>query len=411
MSNILATKLRLPAPPSRHVQRPRILQALRSGLAAGRSLTLVSAPAGFGKTTCVCEWLESVDLPVAWLALDPADDDPGRFFTYLLAALQKVDENLGREIQRVLRAGELPPAEVISTALINDILERRGRFLLVLDDFHVIQDRFILQVLEKLITNLFQAGLQQPLHLALITREDPPLPLARLRANNQLTEIRAAELRFTPAEAERFLNEVLGLYLSQADLAALEERTEGWIVGLHLAGLSIRDRADPSGFIASLSGSHRYILSYLTEEVLSRQPEEIQQFLLDTSILEQLCGDLCDSVAGHSGQTGKGGGRALLERLCSANLFLVPLEASHGRADAARGGTTRPPVRRARTGTAITRCLPTCCATGKRLCKKSAPLSCTAAPASGTRRRTKPLSPGRPSGTPCSRRITRPRCA
>jgi LuxR family maltose regulon positive regulatory protein len=288
---------------------------LNEGLEFGRQITLVSAPAGFGKTTCISEWVNTLDCPVTWLSLDPADDDPGRFFAYLVAALQKVDANLGREIESVLHSGQLPPGEAISTTLSNDILELEGRFLLVLDDFQVIQDRFILQVFEKLVANL-----PQPLHLVLLTREDPPLPLARLRANNQLTEIRAGDLRFTSPEADRFLNEVMGLSLSPADIAVLDDKTEGWIVGLQLAGLSVRDRADPSSFIATLSGSHRFILSYLTEGVLNQQPEEIRQFLLQTSILDRLSGDLCNVITGRSDS------HLLLEQLFHANLFLIPLD-------------------------------------------------------------------------------------
>ncbi len=325
MSNLLATKLYRPSHPAKRVQRPQLIQRLNDGLESGRQMTLVSAPAGFGKTTCISEWVNGLDMPVTWLSLDPSDDDPGRFFTYLVAALQKVDANanLGREIESVLRSGQLLSSEAISTTLINDILRAErveGRFLLVLDDFHVIQDRFILQVMETLVTNLLQANLPQPLHLVLLTREDPSLPLARLRANNQMTEIRAGDLRFTSEEADCFLNEMMGLCLSQADIAVLEDRTEGWIVGLQLAGLSVRDRADRSSFIASLSGSHRYILSYLTEQVLSRQPEEITSFLLQTSILDKLSGGLCDAVTERS-DCG-----SLLERLFAANLFLVPLD-------------------------------------------------------------------------------------
>ncbi len=320
MSSLLATKLHRPSVPAKRVQRPQLIQRLNDGLEAGRNLTLVSAPAGFGKTTCIGEWLNGLDWPVTWLSLDPSDDDPGRFFTYLVATLQKVDANLGREIEGVLRSGQLPPSDVISTTLINDMLELEGRFLLVLDDFHVIQDRFILHVLEELVVNLLQANLPQPLHLVLLTREDPALPLARLRANNQMTEIRAGDLRFTGEEADCFLNEVMSLSLSQADIAVLAERTEGWIVGLQLAGLSVRNRANPSSFIATLSGSHRYILSYLTEQVLSQQPEAIQQFLLQTSILDRLSGDLCNAV------TGRADSHSLLERLYSANLFLIPLD-------------------------------------------------------------------------------------
>ena len=314
-SSLLLTKLYCPSLHPKRLKRPHLIHRLNEGLEAGRPITLVSAPAGSGKTTCIIEWLDTLDLPVAWLSLDASDDDPGRFYTYLVAALQKVNENLGREIGGVLGSGQLPPVDVISTTLINDILDFEGQFLLVLDDFQVIQDRFILQVLEGLVANL-----PQPLHLVLLTREDPPLPLARLRANNQLTEIRARDLRFARHEAERFLNEVMGLSLSQADITALDDKTEGWIVGLQLAGLSVRDRANPSSFIATLSGSHRSILGYLTEEVLSQQPEEIRILLLQTSILDRLCGDLCNAV------TGRTDGHLLLEQLFNANLFLIPLD-------------------------------------------------------------------------------------
>lgn len=311
---LLQTKLYIPSPGPNLVSRPRLLERLDAGFHAGK-LTLVSAPPGFGKTTCVSEWVKTLDCPVTWLSLDAADDDPGRFFVYFVAALQKVDANLGREIEGALRAGQLPPGEVISTTLINDILAWEGRSLLVLDDFQMIQDRFILGILEKVVANL-----PSPLYVVLLTREDPPLPLARLRANRQLTEIRAVDLRFTRHEADRFLNEGMGLALSQADIAALEDKTEGWVVGLQLAGLSVRDRAAPSRFIATLSGSHRFILHYLTEQVLDRQPAEIRDFLLQTSILEKLNGDLCDAV------TGRADSRVLLERLFNANLFLIPLD-------------------------------------------------------------------------------------
>jgi LuxR family maltose regulon positive regulatory protein len=321
MSGLLATKLRLPRIPAKRVDRPFLLQQLNEGLEAGRQLSLISAPAGFGKTTCAVQWVCSLDLPAAWLSLDPGDDDPGRFFTYLVAALQRVDEKLGHEIEGILRAGQLPPGEIISATLTNDILDVEHGFLLVLDDLQVIQDPFILQVLEQLIENQ-----PQTLHLVLLTREDPPLPLARLRANNQLTEIRIGELRFTGGEAGQFVNGVMGLSLSEPDVTLLLDRTEGWIAGLQLAALAMKaprpagDQPTPAHFIAALSGSHRYILSYLTEEVLSRQPEDIQQFLLQTSILDRLCGDLCRAV------TGRLDSQYLLERLSNANLFLIPLD-------------------------------------------------------------------------------------
>ncbi len=314
-STLLLTKLRRPAAPVKYISRPLLSQRLDSGLEAGRQLTLVSAPAGFGKTTCITEWLANVALPVAWLSLDAADDEPGRFFTYLLAALHTVDERLGEEIGAVLKAGQLPPAEIISATFINDMLTLDTRFLLALDDFQVIQDPFILQVMQTLVTNL-----PQTLHLVLLTREEPSLPLARLRANNQLTEIRAADLRFSRPETAAFLQEVMGLSLAPADLAVLADKTEGWIAGLQLAGLSMRERDNPSAFIAELSGSHRHILRYLTEEVLQQQPAEIQDFLLSTAILDKLTGDLCDAVTGGTNSS------RLLEQLFNDNLFLIPLD-------------------------------------------------------------------------------------
>jgi len=314
--DLLVTKIHLPALPNSALQRPLLVQRLNAGLAAGRQLVLVSAPAGFGKTSCVAGWLGGLEgWDVAWLSLEAADDDPGRFFSYLLAALQQVDARLGSELVPVLRAGQLPPPEIIAASLLNDILRVGRRFLLVLDDFHVIQARSILQVCERLIANL-----PWTLYLVLITREDPPLPLARLRAHNRLTELRAAELRFSRDEAAGFLNETLGLELAAGDIAMLTERTEGWAVGLQLAGLSLRDRPDPSRFIADLSGSHRYILGYLTEEVLARQPEDLRRFLLQTAILERLNGDVCNAV------TGRTDAHSMLERLLAANLFLVALD-------------------------------------------------------------------------------------
>lgn len=316
MTILIATKLHQPVSRTNIVQRPHLIQRLNAGLSAGHQVLLVSAPAGFGKTTCVGEWVNTLDgWPVTWLSADTEDDDPGRFFSYLIAALQKVDADLGQEIESVLRSGQLPPGEIISTTLINDILELEDRFVLVLEDFHVIQDHFILKVLENLVTNL-----PPQLHLVFVTREDPPLPLAQLRANNKLTEIRAKELRFSSPDIERFLVDIMDLSLSDADIKILEEKTEGWIVGLQLASLSIRDRDNPSGFITTLTGSHRHILSYLTEEVLNRQPKDIQQFLLQTSILDKLNGDLCNAI------TERSDGSALLEQIFNANLFLVPLD-------------------------------------------------------------------------------------
>jgi LuxR family maltose regulon positive regulatory protein len=291
---LLKTKLHAPALRTNIVPRQRLIERLDQGLQSGRRLTLVSAPAGFGKTTCVVEWLNTLQLPVAWLSLDPADNDPGRFFAYLVTALQQVDESLGQEIGASLLAGQLPTVEGISTALINDIQALHEPFLLILDDLQVIEHRLILQALEHLVTTP-----PDTLQLVLITREDPSLPLARLRANGRLTEIRMSDLRFRTAEADRFLSEAMGIPLSQKNMSLLEERTEGWIAGLQLAALSIRDRSDPSSFIANLSGSHRYILNYLTEEVLNQQPADIQLFLLQTAVLKKLNGDLCNALTGR----------------------------------------------------------------------------------------------------------------
>ncbi len=314
-TNLLATKLHRPAPPPHLVARPHLIQLLNEGLHSGCQLTLISAPAGFGKSTCASQWLEHLDRPTAWLSLDSADNDPIRFLAYMVAALQKVDPSIGREVESIVHAGQPVPLEPLVAILLNNLQNSGQKLCLALDDFQVINENSILKALEMLLAN-------QPanLHLVLVTRADPQLPLARLRANHRLSEIRAADLRFTTGEAERFLNDLMGLALSQVDVAALEERTEGWAAGLQLAALSMRDRADRSDFIAHLSGSHRYILSYLTEEVLRRQPEATQTFLLQTSILDKLSGELCDAVVSRRG------GQGLLEQLFTANLFLIPMD-------------------------------------------------------------------------------------
>jgi len=315
MTMLLPTKLQQPTYPAKHVERPQLIDRLNIGLESGHHVFLVSAPAGFGKTVCISEWVRTLDLPFAWLSLDSADDDPGRFFTYFIAALQNLDDQIGHEIEGILRAGQLPPEEIISITLINDILNTQKRFLVVLDDFQVIQDVFILTALEKLIANLPGA-----LCLALLTREDPSLPLARLRANNQMTEIRAGDLRFSIQETEQFLENVMGLSLSQDDIYALEAKAEGWAAGLLLAGLSIRSQTSPSEFITKLSGSQRFILSYLTEEVLNQQPQDIQNFLMETSILDRLSADLCNAV------TRRVDSATMLERLFADNLFIISLD-------------------------------------------------------------------------------------
>ena len=255
--------------------RPRLIERLNEGLAAGRKLTLISASAGFGKTTLVSEWVAGCERPVAWLSLDEGDNDPTRFLTYLVAALQTIAANIGAGVLAVLQSPQPPPTESILTALLNEITTIPDNFVLVLDDYHVIDSKPVDDALTFLLEHL-----PPQMHLVIATREDPHLPLARLRARGQLTELRAADLRFTPAEAAEFLNQVMGLNLSAEDIAALETRTEGWIAGLQLAALSMQGHQDAASFIQAFTGSHRFVLDYLVEEVLQRQPEGIQTFLL-----------------------------------------------------------------------------------------------------------------------------------
>jgi LuxR family transcriptional regulator, maltose regulon positive regulatory protein len=315
MSPVLATKLYIPPPRAKIVLRPRLIERLNEGLSAGCKLTLISAPAGFGKTTLVSEWVAGCQRPAAWLSLDEGDNDPTRFLTYFIAALQTITANIGAGVLSVLQSPQPPPIELILTALLNEITTLPDNFVLVLDDYHVIDSQPVDQALTFIVEH------QPPqMHLVITTREDPHLPLARLRARDQLTELRAADLRFTPAEAAEFLNRVMGLNLSAEDIAALESRTEGWIAGLQLAALSMQGRSDAANFIQAFTGSHRFVLDYLVEEVLQRQPEDIHSFLLKTATLDRLSGPLCDAV------TGREDGKGMLETLERGNLFIIPLD-------------------------------------------------------------------------------------
>jgi LuxR family maltose regulon positive regulatory protein len=280
-----------------------------------KRLTLVSAPAGFGKTTLMVDWLKQIDVPVAWLSLDEADNDLPRFLAYLAAAFQQVDEEIGTSLLSAVQSPQLPAMEKVLTSLLNEITLRTDSLILVLDDYHLVTEAAILEVVRFLLDHQ-----PQQLHLVLTTREDPDLPLAKLRARDQLTEIRARDLRFTQGEADSFLRDVMGLALSEQDVAALEGRTEGWAVGLQLAGLSMQKQADLKSFIADFSGSHRHILDYLTDEVLQQQPESIRTFLLHTAILDRLSGPLCDAL------TGRMDSDRLLAHLQAANLFVIPLD-------------------------------------------------------------------------------------
>ena len=312
-TTILATKLYVPPPQPRVVLRSRLIEHLNEG--ANRKLTLISAPAGFGKTALLSEWIAGCRRPAAWLSLDEGDNDPTRFLSYLVAALQTIAPNIGEGVLGALRSPQPPPTESILTVLLNEITAVGDDFVLVLDDYHVVDSGAVDDALAFVLEHL-----PPRMHLVIASREDPSLPLARLRARGQLGELRATDLRFTPSEAAEFLEGVMGLSLSGEDIAALEDRTEGWIAGLQLAALSIRGREDVAGFVRAFAGDNRYILDYLVEEVLQRQPERVRSFLLQTSILERLSGPLCDAV------TGQEGSNALLEALERGNLFVVPLD-------------------------------------------------------------------------------------
>src|SRR6266487_4393652 len=312
---ILATKLYLPRLRPNVVSRPRLIERLNEGL--HRNLILISAPAGFGKTTLVSEWVASCDRQVAWLSLDDQDNDLTRFLTYLVAALQTIAPTIGEGVLGALQSPQPPPTEAILTALLNDLTTIRDHFVLVLDDYHVLDAKAVDHALTYLVEHL-----PPQTHLVIATREDPQLPLARLRARGHLTELRATDLRFTPAEAAGFLNQGMGLKLSAEDIATLERRSEGWIAGLQLAAISMQGQQDATSFITSFTGSHHFVLDYLVEEVLGQQSERLQTFLLRTSILDRMSGPLCDAVLLDP----SGSGQATLEHLERANLFLVPLD-------------------------------------------------------------------------------------
>ncbi len=311
---LLATKLHVPRPRTHLVLRPHLMEQLQQGME--RVLTLVSAPAGFGKTTLLAQWLAESGTPVAWLSLEAEDNDPTRFLSYLIAALQTLDVQFGTTALALLRTPQPPSPEAVLAVLVSEVTSRGGgEFALVLDDYHVISAESIQRGMTFLLEHL-----PPQLHLILATRADPPLPLARMRAQGLLCEVRTADLRFGAAEVSAFLQAVMGLDLPPEAIATLQSRTEGWIAGLQLAALSLQGRADVSAFLAAFSGSHHFVLDYLSEEVFARQSSVVQSFLLHTCILERLSGPLCDAV------TGQDRSQAMLEGLERANLFVVPLD-------------------------------------------------------------------------------------
>ena len=318
---LLRTKVNVPRLRAGIVRRNVLLDLSNEGLGNAdgftRQLTLVSAPAGYGKTTFVIEWIKRLELPVAWVSLEETDNDPNRFLAYLIAAIQQVQDDFGEGTKKLLLSAQGPPMETILTVFVNELSALRTSLFLVLDDYHVIHTLPIHEQLRFLLEH-------QPvhLHLVVISREDPLLPISRLRARNRILEIRQENLQFSRNETIEFLTKLMGLNLTDEQITVLERRTEGWVAGLQLAALSMRGEKDLSGFIDAFAGSSRFVLDYLLEEVFEHQPEDMKDFLLKTSILERLSSSLCDAV------TESENSQKLLENLEQANLFIVSLDQS-----------------------------------------------------------------------------------
>ena len=313
---LLDTKLYVPKWHPGLVSRPRLIERIHQGV--GRKLTLISAPAGFGKTTLLAEWVAANSAnkrAVGWVSLESGDSDPALFWAYFIAMLQRIQPEIGGPALALLQSPQPPQIESFLTILLNEITGIGANFTLILDDYHAIEAQAIHRAIAFLLNHL-----PPQMHLMIASRCDPPWPLARLRSHRELNELRASDLRFTPAEAATFLNDVMGLTLSAADVARLEKQTEGWIAGLQLAALSMQGRDDLSGFIAAFAGNDRYIVDYLLEEVLQRQPKQIRHFLLKTAVLDRLSGAICDAVAGQPDS------QEILEKLERENLFVVPLD-------------------------------------------------------------------------------------
>lgn len=310
---VLTTKLHIPPPRPELVMRPHLMERLNAGV--HRKLTLISASAGFGKTTLVSAWIAQSERQFAWVSLDHNDREPAHFLTYVITAIQTLYPHVGQELIDALEAAQPTQLDLLVTALINQIAELTEPFVLVLDDYHVLDSKPVDDLMKFLLDYL-----PPPLHLVITTREDPSFALSRMRARGEMTEIRVADLRFTADEAADFLNTGMQLKLSANQVALLEARTEGWIAGLQMAAISMNGHHDMDAFIESFTGSHRYILDYLVDEVLQNQPEDIVDFLLQTAMFERLSAALCAAV------TEQENSQAILERLDRSNMLIVPLD-------------------------------------------------------------------------------------
>ena len=313
--SLLSTKLHIPRPRQNTVARPRLTQKLLASLEQPGSFVLLSGPAGFGKTTLLGEFVTEFQRQIAWVSLDRGDNDPIRFWIYLITALQSIHPDIGHSALALVHSSQPFPEDALPTLLINDIVKFPDPVIFVLDDYHVIENASIHAAIAFLLDHL-----PDNLHLIFSTRVDPPWPLARFRARGQLLEIRSADLRFTVEETAMFLEQVMSLHLSDENVAALEERTEGWIASVQLAAISMKGRKDVTGFIQAFTGSHTYVAEYLMEEVLGSQPEDVRNFLLRTSVLDRMNASLCEAVSGHPD------GQAMLKDLYQANLFVVALD-------------------------------------------------------------------------------------
>jgi LuxR family maltose regulon positive regulatory protein len=313
MINLLETKLYIPTPRHNLLLRPHLIERLNEGNSS--KLTLLSAPAGFGKSTLLSQWVSTITHPVSWLSLDANDNDPYRFLTYLISAIQKIDPNIGQEALEILHSSQNPPYEVILTLLINEISQISEHISLILDDYHFIDDEQI-----HIIISFIVDYMPRSMHLVVSTRLDPPLPLARMRVRHELVEIRSKDLRLTLEETAVLLNDVMGFALTMEDVKSLDERVEGWVASLHMAVLSMQETKDVSRFIKTFTGSNRFVLDYLMEEVLGKQTSEIKDFLLQTSIVERMNAPLCNAILD------KGDSQQILVKLEQSNAFLIPLD-------------------------------------------------------------------------------------